>query len=487
MSEWQRSRLIPTGGVGSVKEAEVRASSALMAVLSIVRPFSRSLLDPLGASKAQSAIVDTFVEVPFKSAEKATRPDGLIRVQHGNKPPWTALVEVKTHDNTLDADQINAYWELAREHGYDAVITISNEMSATPEVHPTPGLRVRGNSKVKVFHWSWFMILTVAAIERDHRGINDPEQSWILNELIRYLRHPNSGALAFGDMGEHWVAIRDGAREGTLSKKSVGVTEIVTRWDQLLRYLSLRLSTDTGANVHQVLSKAHRDNPDRRTSDLIDAFCAKSVLNGTLRIPNAAGDVDVLADLRAQRITASTDIDAPQDRGNRARVTWLLRQLEQAPAELVIDCWGKNARSAGTTVSLSGLREDPSLGAPKEIQDLVRFRLTMSGEMGRNRKNGAKSPGFITAMESLVMKLYVEVLQGIHPWRPSAPKVEKTRAPSEDEGLLPPELIEELPRATPEEPPAAGEGAWWLEGSGEATPAPAAADEAGPTEEPLSV
>lgn len=107
----------------------------------------------------------------------------MFRVQHGSKPPWTALVAVKTHDSTLNAEQINEYWDLAREHGYDAVITISNEMSSGPEVHPTEGLKVRGNSKVKVHHWSWFMILTIATVERDHRGVEDPEQGWILNEL----------------------------------------------------------------------------------------------------------------------------------------------------------------------------------------------------------------------------------------------------------------------------------------------------------------
>ncbi len=363
MADWQRSRLIPTSGIGSEKEAEVRATSALLAVLSVVRPLSKALLDPLGASKAQNAVVDTFVEVPFKAADKSSRPDGLIRVQHGSKPPWTALVEVKTHDNTLDADQINGYWDLAREHGYDAVITISNEMASSPEAHPTEGLKVRGNSRVKVHHWSWFMILTIAAVERDHRGVEDPEQGWILNELIRYLRHRSSGALAFGDMGEHWTAVRDAAREGTLTKKTEGVDDIVGRWDQLLRFLSLRLSTETGANVQQVLSKAHRDNPAKRSAELLDALCNDGTMTGTIRIPNAAGDIDITTDVRAQRIVAATQVEAPQDRGTKARVNWLIRQLDEAPPNLVIESWGKNARRSGAAVPLDKLREDPSLGA----------------------------------------------------------------------------------------------------------------------------
>ena len=469
MADWQRSRLIPTGGIGSEKEAEVRATSALLAVMSIVRPFSKTLLDPLGASKAQNAVVDTFVEVPFKTGTKDTRPDGLIRVQHGSKPPWTALVEVKTHGNSLNAEQINAYWDLAREHGYDAIITISNEMASAPGIHPTAGLKVRANSKVQVHHWSWFMILTLAAVERDHRGIADPEQSWILNELIRYLRNPSSGALAFNDMGEHWTPVRDAAREGTLNKRSEDVADIVARWDQLLRYLSLRLSTETGASVQQVLSKAHRDNPAKRSSELLDEVCGTGTLSGAIRIPNAAGDLELRADLRAQRITATTEIEAPQDRGTKARINWIVRQLDDAPDDLVIECWAKNARSAAVATPLARLRDDPTIGAPPDLHDLVRFRLVMASNMGRNRRPSGRSPSFIEAFESLTMALYANVLQGIHQWTPSAPKIEKAKPSIAEEENLPPELIEQLPKEDPAEVPAAVEAPWWLEGGTEPT------------------
>ncbi len=69
-----------------------------------------------------------------------------------------------------------------------------------------------------------------------HRGVEDPEQAWILGELIRYLEHPASGAMAFEDMGPNWVAVRDAAREGTLRKTGDDVRDIVQRWDQLMRF-----------------------------------------------------------------------------------------------------------------------------------------------------------------------------------------------------------------------------------------------------------
>jgi len=215
----ERARLIPTSGIGNDKEAEQRATSAFLAVLGVVRPFSKALLTPLGASRADRAEVECFTEVSYKtSGGKTFRPDGLIRVTYGSREPWSALVEVKTGSSQIDAEQVNQYWDLARDHGHDCVITISNEIAPSPGVHPTAGLKVRSNSKVAVHHFSWTRILSEAVMEKVHRGIDDPEQAWILSELIRYLEHPSSGALQFSDMGPAWVAVRDGARASALNR-----------------------------------------------------------------------------------------------------------------------------------------------------------------------------------------------------------------------------------------------------------------------------
>ena len=96
MADWQLARLIPTSHIDTEREAETRATSALLAVLSIVRPYSKAVLDPLGASRAASAKVEAFVEVQFDYEGRRIRPDGVLRVFHGSKAPWVALVEVKT-------------------------------------------------------------------------------------------------------------------------------------------------------------------------------------------------------------------------------------------------------------------------------------------------------------------------------------------------------------------------------------------------------
>ncbi|MGF1668128.1 MAG: hypothetical protein ACFCVC_17855, partial [Acidimicrobiia bacterium] len=116
-----RARLIPVSGIGSEIEAEQRATSALLAVLSMVRDLSGDLLSPLGASKAQKAVVDAYTEVIYPHNGKKIRPDGLIEVTFG-KARWSTFVEVKTGSNTLASEQVNDYWELARAVGVDHVL-----------------------------------------------------------------------------------------------------------------------------------------------------------------------------------------------------------------------------------------------------------------------------------------------------------------------------------------------------------------------------
>src|SRR6266511_4297832 len=129
---WLAARLIPTSGINGAEEQERRATSALLAVMTAVREFGRSLTQPYGAPAGP---VETFIEFPFTLGEKQLFPDGLIWVSSGQRQ-WTALVEVKTGSKQLHAEQIEHYLDVAAEQGFDALITISNEIPAVPGQHP---------------------------------------------------------------------------------------------------------------------------------------------------------------------------------------------------------------------------------------------------------------------------------------------------------------------------------------------------------------
>lgn len=443
MAEWQRARLIPIYGIGSEKEAEIRATSALLAVLEAVRDLSIALLSPRGASRARKAAVRCYTEVPFKvgSGKETSRPDGLIQVGYG-KTTWTALVEVKTGTAKLDPDQVNAYWDVAREQDFDAVVTISNEIPASRDVHPTEGLKVRSNSKVKVHHFSWTAILSTCEVINEHRGVEDPEQAWILDELIRYLNHPRSGVTAFDDMGPNWVEVRDAARDDGLRRSDPAARDIADRWDQLLRFVALRLEANVGEPVVHQIPRAQRD-PSRRLQYLTDRLVGEGQLDGTLRIPNTVGDVELLIDLRSRRISAVVEVPAPSDRGGRARCTWLARQLDsEVDRRLSIEAYARNARTP-TTATLEQVREDKDVLLGDEKKEPARFRLVLTREMGLARRTGRKTNGFIDSVLALVTDFYGMVVQDLTPWTPAAPKITRSKAQTEEdepETIRPPAL-----------------------------------------------
>ena len=86
--DWERARLIPLTGIRGTTEQETRATSALLAVISVVPDFSRALLRELGAPAGRPA---TFTEVSFDDGEgNVLRPDGVIQITRAGTS-WTAL------------------------------------------------------------------------------------------------------------------------------------------------------------------------------------------------------------------------------------------------------------------------------------------------------------------------------------------------------------------------------------------------------------
>jgi hypothetical protein len=425
--KWQRARIIPVVGTGAGNEREQRATSALLAVLSIVRPLSIELLSPLGASKALAAHVDTFVEPPFKGVDgKQSRPDGLIRVAYGSQAPWTALVEVKTGSNDLSADQVNAYIEIARDKGYQCVITISNEIAPSEGQHPTQGLKVRKGSKVAVYHFSWTRIANIASRIKARSAASDPEQAWLLDELLRYLEHQSSGALEFDDMGPHWVDARESARNGVLKKSDLGAVDVAQRWDKLLTYAALKLGMHVNEDVQERLSRAEQDDANVRSKRFVSELCDHGTLSGALMVPKTIGDVSVTVDMRARLVSVCTTFRAPDDKMARGSISWLLRQLTNAPPNAEIAAFARNGRTP-VVATLSALREDTSVMVTALPGDVSKFTVTIRSELGVGRRSG-RTAGFIDSVMSAIYNYYELVHQELVPYQSRAPQVQTQKA-----------------------------------------------------------
>lgn len=416
LEDWQKARLIPVAGIRGQDEQEVRATSTFLAVLSAVPEFAYALLTQLGAPRGRA---QTFTEVRLKDPDgKVGRPDGAIVVTRGART-WKALVEVKTGSALLTGEQTSRYLDLARDHSFDAVVTISSQITARPQDVPVDVDR-RKTRRVALYHLSWWRIITTAVMAHRNQGITDPDQAWLLDELIAYLDHPNSGASGVQDMGGSWVPVRDGARQGTLRSGDQSVRDVAQRWEQLLDYLALGLSQQLGREVapSRPRKQTHAERIDQHARRIVQ----NGELAGSLRVPDAVGAIGLVADLRARQVTASVMLVAPGEGRQLTRAKWLLRQLREADSRLRLSSSFANT-SETSSVLLGDAHDQPQrlLSAADPRREIKGFEVALTRALGS--KNGRGMGSFIAETKAQLFDFYGDVVQNLSAWQARAPRL----------------------------------------------------------------
>jgi stress response protein SCP2 len=410
---WQSARLFSIYSIGATAEQEQRATSALLAVMMAVRPFGRALSSRFGAPAGN---VETYLEVGFPAGETTAHPDGVIRVARAGRI-WTGLLETKTGTGQLRRDQVETYLDVARSQGFDAVITLSNEIAPAIGEHPVQ-VDKRKLRKVELHHVSWAEVLHEAKMTLTHRGIADPLQAWLLAELIRYLEHPRSGACGFEDMGPGWVSVREAVAAGTVRANDRKVPAVADAWIRLVRQICLRLTAELGVKVTHVLPRKLATNPSARTQAVIAGLVSRGSLDATIRVPEAAGSITVIADLRTAQVRTGVTIAAPAQGTNTRRVNWMLRQLKEAPDDLTVEVTFAG-RCETTCERLKDVRDNSAALLIDHAGDVVAFTVTRTTPMGTKR-SGVRG-AFVPSVTSAAETYYADVVQPLRAWTPPAP------------------------------------------------------------------
>jgi hypothetical protein len=422
---WRAARLLPTVGLRGQEEQEQRATSSLLAVIHAVPEFGYALLTELGAPRGQ---LETFTEIQLRdSSGKRCIPDGAIVATRGSKE-WKCLVEVKTGKARLEPEQVTRYLDWARDNGFDAVLTISNEITASPSDSPF-AIDKRKLKRVSLVHLSWWRILTEAIVQHRHRGVSDPDQAWLLGELIAYLDHEKSGASGFQGMGESWVTVRTAAANETLRPRDPEAREIAGRWEQFVDYVALGLGQDLGRNVTPV--RPQRLSVDAQRDETVRGLVDSGKLAAALKVPDAIGKLVIEADLRTRRVTTSVDVEAPREGRPKTRINWLLRQLRHAPPDLRIDVSFANSRETSSLL-LSEASEFPErlLSGADPKRDPRMFRIALTRKMGTKR--GKEDGSFVQATRAQAIDFYRDLVQDLRRWQPAAPKLPRESRDSSD-------------------------------------------------------
>ncbi|MFK4150028.1 TerD family protein [Streptomyces sp. NPDC004065] len=419
---WRGARLFPVSALKSDRDRETRATSVLLSVMAQVPEFGRRLTAGFGAPAGR---METFTEVSLPHGDTPRRPDGVIRVERAGKL-WTALVETKTNGNSLRSEQVQAYMDIAARRGYEAVITLSNDVAL--EGSPLVEVKIDGRRKHKVAlrHLSWAEVAHQAQMLIRHEGVGNAAHAWLLQELLYYLQHENSGCHGFQNMGPAWVPVRNGIDDETLCQGDSRALEVVESWERLIRQVCLGLGGELGQKVLPVQRTRRGADPRARRSQAADRLCLEGRLEAELRIEGTPGVIGVVADLRTARLRTTVEVPAPTQGYPLSWAKRLIRQLAEAPADLHIETLveGQNGGPRGT---LEKLRPEPGDLLPKNSSDVITgFRLSLFKGMGSGRGNA--QTGFIRSVDDAVHRFHRTVV--VHLDRPSPRPAAPKEAPA---------------------------------------------------------
>lgn len=419
----QVARLIPT--VADSKKEE-RATSSLLASFMVVPAFAQDVLSTIGAPTGKRIRVTCYTEVVFKSKkDKKSRPDGLLVVTSGSKV-WSALIESKIGTAALNREQIEGYLDLAREVGANVVITLSNQFATLPTHHPVQ-ISKQKTRTVGLYHFSWLSLVSKAILVADNKKVDDSEQAYILKELVRYLQHDSSGVTSLSGMGKGWRDLCGELLQGAaINRKADYVEQSVASWQQLLRYLSIRLSVAIGKPVSVYLSRARAKDPAVNYEEDVSGILKDSCLVAEFDIPHAASRLAFSADILRRTINLSMRLDAPKDKSlATASINWFTRQLRDVEGvDLMIRAYWPR-RIAMTGAPLAAVLENPKVLLPENVSELpVALEVVRVIDLA-GRFRGSRT--FIEEAERAFPDFYAKVGQRLVQWIPKAPKIKESK------------------------------------------------------------
>ncbi|HEX2256781.1 MAG TPA: hypothetical protein VHG92_08805 [Afifellaceae bacterium] len=340
-------------------------------------------------------------------------------------------MEAKVGNSDLTAEQVERYIEIAKLNGVDALITISNQFAPLPSHHPV-ALSAAVRRKAALFHWSWQYVLTEATLLLSNDEVTDRDQRVVLNEMVRFLSHPSAGVRSFDQMPSPWTQMVASVQAGgSISPTAPDAREIIGAWHQEVRDLSLILSRWLERDVDIRISRAHAADAMARQKADLTRLASEHCLSASFAVPDAAAPVVVCADVQKRSVSVSMKVRAPDDRkSTKARLNWLLRQLQKSEANGIHVRFFWPGRAAPTQHPLGELRENPELAAAERSElaptsfEILLVR-DLGGKFGQRRN-------FISELERAVPDFYEQVGQHLKAWQAPAPKVrDEKQEPSE--------------------------------------------------------
>lgn len=412
----QEARLIPLLKTGD----EMALTSILLSSVRLIKEFRDAIFKDLKLSR--SGKVYYYTEAKFPEID-SFRIDGLILVVISGVIKEAVFLEMKNKNNNLDPGQIESYIGLAKKLGVKTLATISNEFVPNPSHSP---VNVRVPKSFSLFHFSWTYLTTQARLLlfKNENNIDDVDQVEIMKEVLFYMENPASGVYGYSKMKPGWKELTEKIRaQVSLKQSDQFIGEAVQSWHAEEKDIALLMSRKLG-----VLVKSSSKGKDSIKND-VKQIIKSNTLSGAVSIKNAVSDIKVKIDFERRAVSLSNKLAPPLDKGNKAKITWLDRQMgncskrspevfETVQEHLWVEADIKYARE-GVKVKLSDLESLKELTDGREIQG---FHLIVMDGFGSRFGSTRK---FIDLTEDLILRYYEGVVQHLSNWKRPAPQLTK--------------------------------------------------------------
>ena len=413
----QRANLIPTLKTGD----EMALTSIFLSTVKLVKEYRDGIFKSIKLSRAGKAYYYTEASFPDISS---SRIDGLIIVVTKGVIVDAVFFEMKNKNNGIDQQQVEDYLSISKSLKVNKLVTVSNEFVADLTHSP---VKAKVPRSISLYHFSWTYLITKGRLllfKNDLR-IQDDDQVEIMSEALHYFESSVSGISGFIQMKAGWKELAESIRaQKALKQSDKFIEEAVLSWYEEEKDMALLLSRKLG-----VLVKSSSKNKDSVKND-IKKVIKDNCINGELIIKNAASDIKLMAEFERRIVSMSVKLTPPLDRGNKARITWIGKQLENCKKkndilfpklekELIIEADIKYAK-ANIKVKLSELDELIELTKDKGIQG---FKITLNRGFGAGFSSVKK---FIVLIDNMVLEYYEGIVQYVSTWTRPTPKIVQT-------------------------------------------------------------
>jgi hypothetical protein len=297
---------------------ERNRTSMLLSLIETVRPLSVALFAGLTSSASSRTVVEARLE-PTGLTTGPGAPDAVVSVRFGTLPAWRCLIEVKSRGE-LKSDQIARYYEAAKQHRLDHVLTISRAIQSGRQ-HPSGFDPGELSGRPGLSHISWLeidnAILAILGRSEHAHGL-EPSSRRLLADFHHYLRKSSVETVGFSTLGAPFNRLRQlpvaAVKRPANAKDVAGVA---TAWSALIRAEALRLGSIYNTSI-LVSSPTRTEMVERELRE-------SNSLKAAFRTPSTGqGRIETTLDLPSRRLELvwTLDLDAALGARTRAPRRW---------------------------------------------------------------------------------------------------------------------------------------------------------------------